>query len=135
MKNEAEIKNKDLYETLEEALNAYWNSDESGLFLSFESWLFRKAKTESEPISEECKTCRFYLSLAGIPLMGMQGRCLLNFSVPVGKCEKYEPEGKPEPSCYSCLHSLTGGDEDCICLKGWKHKDDGENCDEWEERR
>lgn len=138
MKEENQIKNKDIFDTLEEARKKYWEIlSERKTFHTFEYWLFENAKVDviDEPPTEECATCRFYLSLLGIPFAGMQGRCLLNFGVPCGKCEKYEPEGKQKPSCYSCTNSLTGGDNDCICTKGWTHKDDGENCDEWEERR
>lgn len=131
-----EIKNKDLYDTCEEARKEYWKQrTEKNLYITFDSWLFKNVEAEEEPTEEVCGNCRFYLSLAGIPFVGMQGRCLLNFGVPSGKCEKYEPEGKQTPSCYSCTHSLTGGENDCLCTKGWTHKDDGENCDEWEERR
>lgn len=138
MNEENQVKNKDIFDTLEEARKEYWKLlSEKKTFHTFEYWLFEAAEVDAieEPATEECANCRFFLSLAGIPLMGMKGRCLLNMGVPVGKCEKYEPEGKQEPSCYSCTHSLTGGDNDCLCTKGWTHKDDGENCDDWEDRK
>lgn len=134
------IKNKDIFETLEEARQEYWKQRlEQNLYISFESWLFKDVEpreaAEHDPKEEGCGNCRYYLSLAGIPFFDMRGRCLLNFGVPTGTCDRWEPEGKQEPSCYSCRHGLQGGDHNCLCLKGWVRQEDDNNCDEWEEAK